>query len=398
MRVRTLGLVVVVVVAGSVTLGLESCGSNGTSPCSSDCDASGSDAKLDAPGDSGFTGLPPVHAACASPTITLAGTLALDAGGVMAPPAATWGGVEAAAAYFQGGAINLQRLTGGGQLIGDPIRVGDAPAYDVDLGVASDGNVYLVCWTTGDTPYWHVHCASVSMATNAVTPGFATTGNAQGGSVAYGPGGFVVAYGDQNVWAQALNADASARGAPVQVAPYVAQAPYLVPTSSGYLVGLVGQILVYRLDAALGVSPPTDFADARVSYGLAASGDTVGLDYVGDPDSGVILGMTAANGTGAPSNFVVGSDAACQQTSGFVAQAAGGVDSFAFTWAMSGSVIGYRAFGADGAALGPAVATPSLLSSCPFPWHTTIAVADGFLIVTTSGGASALSVFHVACP
>lgn len=351
-------------------------------------------------GDTSFVGLPPVHAACPAPSIVEAGSLALDSGGLGIPPAAAWGGKEAAVAYFHDGVgtVELQRLTQDGQLIGTPITVGAAPAYDVDLGVATDGNVYLVCWTTGDTTtYWNVHCASVSMATNVVTPGFVTTSNAAGGAVAYGPAGFVVAYGDKDVWVQALDSDASPRGAAVQVAPYVAQQPYIVGTPSGYLVGLIGQIFVYRLDATLSPDLGTDLADAWTSYSLTTSGDTPGIEYVSDPDAGIVTGIIDT------SSFTIGSGIACPQTPGFTARAAGGVDSFAFTWAAPDHSIAYRAFASDGAALGPPINTPKVASYCPFPYYTTLAVGDGFLIITSASIAnvtdvSGLSVFHVACP
>jgi hypothetical protein len=363
-----------------------SCGSS-SSNCTADCGTT-TDAGIS------FDGLPSVHGACATPAFTTGGFMNFDGGGALAGVVLAWGGKEGAVASYDGASVKLQRFAQDATLIGQPIVVGTAGSYEIQLGVATDGNVYVTCWT-GPTPAMYgVQCSSTSIATGVVTPGFATTDIATGGAVAYGPAGFVVVYGTNTVIAQPLNADASPRGDPSSIAPFVAQQPYIVGTNDGYFVGLIGKVVVVRLDAALQPLGSTTFSTTARVYGLAASGATIGVDW-SEGDGTMTGGVSSVDD--ASTTFAIGTDASCPATPGFLASAAGGVDSFAFTWAMSGSSLGYRAFDTKGNALGAATSFPTSIGGlCPYPAESSVAVGYGFVVAVAS--AVGLQLFHLGCP
>src|SRR5215218_2832264 len=72
-------------------------------------------------GGGGTFSLPPVRAACASPVITQLGSLPLKGGST--PPAAAWGGEEAAVVFYDGTDVKLQQFTEHGDLLGSSIIV-----------------------------------------------------------------------------------------------------------------------------------------------------------------------------------------------------------------------------------------------------------------------------------
>jgi hypothetical protein len=334
--------------------------------------------------------MPPVVPACAAPTFALGASIPTP-GGNAAPAAIAWTGSEAGIFHYDGATVKLDRVTGQGQLVAS-VDVGAAQAYTISVGVATDGQVYIACWTSGSVPgaFYGVQCASVDIATGAVTPGFSLAG-ATGGAVAYGAAGFVVAYSTSSTDLQRLGSDAGAIGDPVNVSSFGAQQPPLVVTPGGYALGFVGNVT--RVNGALAVVDSTALNGSPNVYGLADSSGTVGIDWL---TGGAIAGATLPAGSSSETQFAVSPNASC--SSGLMASLAAGRDSFGFTWASGGNAIGYRAFDLTGAALGDAVVSPPYFGAamCPLPYHTTAAVGDGFLVAVAES--SGISLLHLACP
>ncbi len=378
-----------VVVAGTACAGallLVRCGTSGTSPPDG-----GSEASTSTDAGQSF----PVHAACASPTITTAGPITVDAGVVGPQIAATYGGTEAAVVYIHAqlpqSSVELQRLTQGGSLL-DRVTVAGVTQPDgfMGVGAATDGHVYIVCSMT--TPSISMRCSSISMATGAVTPGISIA-PAGGGSIAYGVSGFVVAYSAPGqplptVNVQRLGSDAKAIGSPVMIGNNEAN-PIVTATSSGYLVTANSTLRVNRLGPDLQTKGSIGFS-AGIPFGfagVAASSDVVGADWI-DPDAGAVRGAIATGSTGLPLNI---GNTTC--TTGSPASVAGGLSSFAFTWSPGDAGIAYGAYDTSGSLLGTAL-TPAFGAPCAA--QTIVAVGDGFLIFGLAQ--TGLAVFHVGCP
>jgi hypothetical protein len=325
--------------------------------------------------------------------MTSADSLQCDGGCSLAWPALTWTGSEAALAYYSGPTVMLQRLTGQGQRTGAPIVVGDAQSYQLALGVATDGAVYVVCWTTNEL----VDCASVSIATGQVTPGFDSGSYALGGSVAYGPGGFAVAFGFSSAYVQPLNPDASQRGDPISVASSDVDTPTILATPTGYVVGLSGWAQVYSLSATFDVLGSVQLRDASGLYGLGASGAAIGVDWF-ETATDLVQGAVQPS-AGAPVGFGIGADAGCPSRDTQVS-AAGAASSFAFTWRGADGLLHYRGYDDQGAPLGPEAAGPSVGADCltfPYPGPlASVAVGDGFLVADQD--AVGIGITHIACP
>jgi len=357
---------------------LWSCGSSNENTDGGDS-SSGSDAS------NGDAWVPPVaRGACAAPTITSAHTVSCDGGCGTARAALSWSGTEAALAYYEGPTVQLQRLTPQGQPIGQSIYVGDAQNYQLSLGVATDGSVYVVCWSEGE----HIDCVSVFIASGKSMFGFMSDIVSIGGSVAYGIGGFAVAFKGT---VQPLNADATANGSPVAVSTMYPDSPVILPTPSGYVVGLTNFARVFQLSPTFDVLGSVDLLDAQTLYGFGVSGSTVGIDWT---SSNIVEGVVQAAGA-----FVIGTDAGCS-SSGWEMSAAGAASSFAFTWRGDDTTLHYRAYDDKGTALGPEVSGSNVGGDCkafPYPGPlASVAVSDGFLVADSSSGA--IGITHIACP
>ena len=390
---RTSCAVIVACLLAVVCVAVASCGTSST--CTSACDAAASDVGTTNDG-AADAGLPAVSKACAAPVATDAGTIVPESGIVGAPLAETWNGTEAALAYWEGPptgpvSIKLQRMTQDGARLANVTVASVAGA--LDLWVASDGDVYIVCWM-GGTPSPNVQCSSVSIATGTVTPGFSVPPNALGGSVAHGAGGFVVEYSASppSLWAQALSKNASANGAPVQLATNGNQYAQIVPTSSGYALTVNAQN-VLRLSPQLAQAGSNAFPSNPFSSAIAASGETVAMDWK-DLDSGMILGATAASANATPVVFTAGSGMPAGCAGPNIAAGAG---SFAVTWHSDQPTMQYRAYDTSGAPLGAALALPPFSTGNACGTHAITAVGNGFLVAEQQSS-NAIALVHLGCP
>ncbi len=239
-------------------------------------------------------------------------------------------GQEVAALYSEAGKVWLQRLSLGGQTIGDPTALGDAPTDaqgDVPpphVSLASDGTSYVACWDTGvTTPSLgkaKVTCVRMPAGGGAVESLFTET--ACRPSVAWrGEGFVVVTQRPEHVTVRYL--DPASTVAPFEVPVPKKEADFyapsdilLAPTASGFAMVTVSDLALYRLDPELKLLSASQVLDSYSSFvttpHLLAVGDTVVLGKArpyefrvtlaapGQPavqvsfDGGVKLGMNAA--------------------------------------------------------------------------------------------------------
>jgi hypothetical protein len=342
---------------------------------------------------------PPVPAACAAPTVAPGASITPATGQHLVSPRLAWDGTQAVVAYAESTAsgqftVKLQRLTGAGQIAGDPVELGpSASTFGLHVALATDGTVDLVCWE--ETSSQGIRCASAPAAGSGAATAGATIASASLPSLSYGEGGFVLAYaGTGGAELQALDASGQVHGAVVAAGSGATTALAVVARSSGYaaIVGGDGGLAMRRFDKAL--APAGDPITLAASFSAtdvaaAASGDEVVA--VWGEQLQVSEVTVAADGSVRPLAAVAPENIYSQVGA---ARAAG---SFVTTWSSEGGHIGYRAIDGAGAPMG----TPQ--TALAVNWddnqHDISGVADGFLVVSTvSSGGDSLALAHLACP
>jgi len=358
------------------------------------------------PGNGGPWEPPPTVAACASPTLGTAVTIAGSPNRLLSPKLAR-AGTETGLAYVETAAtgpwkVKLQRLTAAGAPSGTAVEAGTVPALTVGypvLAAASDGSVYVVCWGAPAATAWPgFQCATVPAGSGAATPA-ASVEDAAYPALAYGPGGFMLAYRNSpGFQVQPLGTDGMPKGTAqlvrLSAAAGSGQLVAIVAMPSGYAVATAIATetpMLHRLDAEAKVlGTPIAFA-VRGQVAFAAAGESVGAAWIATSHEAT---ASLAGSEGSPTAPVtLSSDA---QSYGQVAIAGGG-GTFAVTWSAFMGFIGYRAVGADGRAVGSQVQVHGV------GWddnaHALASVADGFLLATTMNpGSDSIDLVHLGCP
>jgi hypothetical protein len=332
------------------------------------------------PTDAGQSG--PVSA-CLAPAITPGLTIEAASGDSILSPALAAGSVDVAVAYYESG-IHVQRLTPAGAASGTDVLVAS--------GAMSSGE--LPTFAFAATPAGYVACSAALVCSflptgsSTATMMFAVEGSAP--SLAYGPGGLVLAYLNfQNtVTLQRLSDQGGASGSSMTVIGATG-APVIIANAEGFSVG--SGLTLYQIDLSLGVQStgPLPAGWSR----MAASGATIGLAGV-DPDSGAAVFWNAGGGPLAQGSEL---DVDGGTTYSQVGLAAAGDGTYAASWSAFGGYIGYRAIDALGAPVGSPV--QAIAADWDDNGNAIILVRDGFLLAgTVDPGNDKLVVVHLGCP
>jgi hypothetical protein len=338
---------------------------------------------------------PPVGTACASPTVTLGGVILNHSSDTLRSPHVAWDGSTISVAWAEvtsGGTFTiwLQHGTTAATLSGGPILTGTGTGGAPRVAVASDGTHAIVAWEHGS------QVATASIANGVATAGASFNGAAP--SLAFGAGGFVLAYRDATgITLQRIDATAQASAAAQPVAATTTAVPRLAATSSGYALAYqtaaasAWTLARFASDLTAGATASVAGSDNATELAVAGSGRFAGVVFA---ESATVVSAAVYDEAGTAGNRVPVNGTS---TSVGHVGAAGSSASFGTAWADGASFAGYRAVDQTGAAQGsPGQPVSSNATNAELDL---VAVGDGFVMaVVLDPTADQIQLAHLVCP